>query len=278
MPTSAAITLPSTFPPSADYWPWPLSADDRAALVVAHPGHELRVLGWLNRVRPHVYVLTDGSGSQGSGRLDYTCDLLAQSGATQGSLFGLATDRQLYQHAFNGNWDWFTRIVDQLAESWTALCVKYVVCDAPEGYSSSHDICRLLATRAAQASGVRLFDVSLTDRPDACPRKLCLDSIWLKLQPHELAEKIRTARAYTPLASDVSSNLQTYGPHSFATECLRATESVSQLEFLLPTNPFYEAYGRQQFERGVYGHVLTRDEHLVPLARSLQTTRRKMAA
>lgn len=32
----------------------------RAALVVAHPGHELRVYGWLEQARPRVFVLTDG--------------------------------------------------------------------------------------------------------------------------------------------------------------------------------------------------------------------------
>ena len=37
-------------------------ADHRAALVVAHPGHELRVHGWLEVARPVVCVSTDGSG------------------------------------------------------------------------------------------------------------------------------------------------------------------------------------------------------------------------
>src|SRR5207302_1404403 len=31
-----------------------------SALLVAHPGHELRVHGWLERERPLVFVLTDG--------------------------------------------------------------------------------------------------------------------------------------------------------------------------------------------------------------------------
>ena len=33
----------------------------RTALFVAHPGHELRIYGWLERARPQVHVLTDGS-------------------------------------------------------------------------------------------------------------------------------------------------------------------------------------------------------------------------
>ena len=42
----------------------------RCALVVAHPGHELRVYGWLALRKPDVYILTDGSGHTGNSRLD----------------------------------------------------------------------------------------------------------------------------------------------------------------------------------------------------------------
>ena len=34
----------------------------RAVLVVAHPGHELSLAGWLTIVRPAVFVMTNGSG------------------------------------------------------------------------------------------------------------------------------------------------------------------------------------------------------------------------
>src|SRR5438034_752023 len=35
------------------------SSNARAALFIAHPGHELLVHGWLELVRPFVFVLTD---------------------------------------------------------------------------------------------------------------------------------------------------------------------------------------------------------------------------
>src|SRR4051794_29308473 len=53
----------------------------RAALVVAHPGHELRVHGWIEAVRPLVHVLTDGSGSSGRSRLESTRRVLGPTGA-----------------------------------------------------------------------------------------------------------------------------------------------------------------------------------------------------
>src|SRR5690348_480507 len=64
----------------------------RAALVVAHPGHELRVHGWMELAHPIVSVLTDGSGHTGQSRLSSTTSLLAQSGARPGSMYGRFRD------------------------------------------------------------------------------------------------------------------------------------------------------------------------------------------
>ncbi|MSQ47696.1 MAG: hypothetical protein EXR78_04785 [Deltaproteobacteria bacterium] len=52
-----------------------------AALVIAHPGHELRLHGWLQHARPWVSVLTDGSGHADHSRLDSTTTLLHDVGA-----------------------------------------------------------------------------------------------------------------------------------------------------------------------------------------------------
>ena len=38
-------------------------------LVIAHPGHELRLYGWIAQTKPLVCILTDGSGSDDQPRL-----------------------------------------------------------------------------------------------------------------------------------------------------------------------------------------------------------------
>src|SRR5258706_14950239 len=73
------------------------SSPRRAALVVAHPGHELRVHRWLERTRPVVFVLTDGSGNHGVSRLDSTTALLGQAGATAGPIYCRLSDREQYR-------------------------------------------------------------------------------------------------------------------------------------------------------------------------------------
>jgi hypothetical protein len=49
--------------------------DLHAGLIVGHPGHELRVDGWLTQTPPVVHVLTDGSGDRGASRIDSTSAL-----------------------------------------------------------------------------------------------------------------------------------------------------------------------------------------------------------
>jgi hypothetical protein len=58
-----------------------IAGEMRAALVTAHPGHELCLYGWLKRARPCVFIFTDGSGSTGEPRLELTTKLLARTGA-----------------------------------------------------------------------------------------------------------------------------------------------------------------------------------------------------
>src|SRR4051812_17884700 len=68
----------------------------RAVLVVGHPGHELRVYGWLADVRPVVHVVTDGSGSDGVSRVGSTSALLDGAGACRGLIYGRMSDREIY--------------------------------------------------------------------------------------------------------------------------------------------------------------------------------------
>ena len=59
-----------------------LSPDQKTALIIGHPGHELRVFHWLEITRPAVFVITDGSGRSGRSRLPSTTRILDQVGAS----------------------------------------------------------------------------------------------------------------------------------------------------------------------------------------------------
>jgi hypothetical protein len=71
---------------------FPRSHSPRAALVVAHPSHELRLHGWLEQARPYVCILTDGGGRAGEPRLARTTEVLFRAGARHGAIYGRLSD------------------------------------------------------------------------------------------------------------------------------------------------------------------------------------------
>src|SRR4051794_37292284 len=87
----------------------------KCALLVAHPGHEIHVHGWLETTRPIVYVLTDGSGRSGRSRLKSTTRLLAAAGARPGVIYGRFADRALYEAVLRRDTALFRELAAELA-------------------------------------------------------------------------------------------------------------------------------------------------------------------
>ena len=127
----------------------------RAALVVAHPSHELLVHGWLQSSRPQVFVLTDGSGRSGSSRLSQTTRLLEEVGAQPGSIYGRLTDLEAYATILKHDVSYFTSLVEELSEEFVRERIDYVVGDAAEGYNTVHDICRIIIGAAVELAARR---------------------------------------------------------------------------------------------------------------------------
>lgn len=192
----------------------PRSYPARAALVVAHPSHELRLHGWLEQARPYVCVLTDGGGRSGEPRLERTTEVLSRSGATQGAIYGRLTDLEVYSAILNGDVDLFGSMAEQLAETLVHERIEYVVGDAAEGYNVTHDLCRMMINVAVDIADRRYgrqvanFDFVVVGPPDECPAELRDESIWFQLDDEAFARKIKAARGYTPkLAMDVEAAL-----------------------------------------------------------------------
>jgi AcrR family transcriptional regulator len=252
----------------------------RAALVVAHPGHELRVHGWLERARHVVFVLTDGSGGARASRLESTRRIVAAAGASLGSVFGRLSDRQLYEAVRSGDFALFTAMADEVSSSLAALEVDQVVSDAREGYNTGHDICRALVDAAVLMAGaergraIASFDFLLVGNPRDCDVP---GSVRLALDDAALARKIGAGRGYAEMASEVESALQTFGAEAFRVECLRP---VAPQSWVTPDGemPFYERYGEQQVAAGLYTDVIRARDHVDPLVAALHRHARERAA
>ena len=180
----------------------------RAALVVAHPSHELLVHGWLQLNRPQVFVLTDGSGRSGSSRLSQTTRLLEQVGARRGSIYGRLTDLEAYATILKHDVSYITSLVEELSEEFVSERIDYVVGDAAEGYNTVHDICRIIIGAAVELAArrhgrrIKNFDFAVVGPPAHCPIELHDEAIWVHLDQKAFAAKVAAARAYSPKLND----------------------------------------------------------------------------
>jgi hypothetical protein len=243
-----------------------------SALVSAHPGHELRVHGWLERERPEVFVLTDGSGSTGKPRVASSAALLARAGARPGSVFGRFSDRELYEIILDGRIEPLAALAHELAGAFAAGGIETVAADAIEGFNPSHDLCRLLTdaavvlARRRTGRAISCYEFPLEGAPDS-ERD---GSLCLVLDDAALERKMAAARAYPEMASEVARAFERHGAAAFRTECLRPADPEADVESLIPQPPYYESYGERQVQAGRYPQVLRFREHFLPLARALR--------
>jgi hypothetical protein len=272
----------------------------RGALVVAHPGHELRVHGWLEAALPRVCVLTDGSGRTERSRLDSTTKVLAAAGAAAGPVYGGMTDVELYAAVLDYDHSRFTRIVDELASMLLSEQIGCVAGDAAEGYNPAHDICRLVINAAvrlaSRASGRQIvnYDFTLIAAPSRYTDESHADLIRLNLDEAAFARKLSAARNYPELQAEVDaalsgagsvgllehpdlakrsgSDLGGAGAGDFRVEGLRLVDAHgAPTPHFTGQRPFYEDYGERQVAAGYYTRVLRYREHVLPLAAALDS-------
>lgn len=146
---------------------WLTDPARRAALVIAHPAHEIRVLHWLSRVRPHVYILTQGSRSGADSARRQASELLIEAqGASIAKTWGGAWDRDLYDMLLDGRYEKLLQWADELTADFIARAVDLVVADSWQHYNVAHDITYALARLAVQSARRALGrDITLVTYP-----------------------------------------------------------------------------------------------------------------
>ena len=248
----------------------------RAVLVVAHPGHELRVHGWLEAAKPVVFVLTDGSGGAGEPRLERTRQLLIRVGATPGGLFGRFSDRAIYQAILNGEFELFTSLIDELTEEIAGQGSAYLVGDATEGYNPTHDVCRLMIDAAVAILRVKTgrllpnFAFPLTGAPTVVPPSCATEPLRIDLDAEAYQRKLQAAKHYEPLHDEVEKANQAAGERAFQLECLFPALPGSKTIMPTAEKPFYEKFGEGQVRAGRYQQVLEYRRHFLPLAEAVE--------
>lgn len=246
----------------------------RAALIIAHPGHELRVYHWLRLARPTVFVLTDGSGRSSYSRLYRTTAILEGAGANIGNIYGRMTDAEMYSAIIRSDISYFVGLASELAACLREQEIEYVVGDALEGYNPAHDLCRYVTNAAIMslsqdAEILENYDVLIAHQNGPGSQLNGRRAISIALDADSLAEKMQVAQAYTEMTTEVQRVLADEGIESIKTEQLRYLSEPALDSF--SETPYYEVYGRQQVASGHYPELLTYRDHLHPIAEALRT-------
>jgi hypothetical protein len=248
----------------------------RPAFLAGHPGHELKVFGWIDEYKPRVYVITEGSGRQGVPRLSSTAELLAGLGVEKDPVFGWISDRDLYRATLARDTGLFLALLDCITESFIVNCVDLVVGDAMEGFNPAHDLCRTLVDASVEAvsrkTGRRIpnYKFCLTEwersrREDHGPE--CSHFI---LDNQALNKKIEAAEKYAELKDEVHEAIAIRGKEYFRIECLKTvSEPFCQWDY--SGTPEYEVRGEQRVAEGVYPAVIRFEQHVLPIAAAIRS-------
>jgi len=246
---------------------------EKAALVIGHPGHELRVHHWLEIARPLTFVLTDGSGREQRSRLPSTVKILRETGAKPAPIFGLWTDAKAYEILLTGNLDALIEVIRDLTRAFLENGIRAVAADAMEGFNPTHDLCRCLANAAIliaeREAGYRIanFDFPLVGAPNAAPADLRNRCVRLEVDEQALARKRAAAENYPEMKAEVEAAISRFGLEVFAIELFRPV--TSGLALTLSGEPFYETHGENRVKEGHYAEVIRYRQHVAPLLRAL---------
>ena len=232
----------------------------RPLLVIAHPGHELRLFGWMVNTRPEVLILTDGSGSSGQSRLKFTHNIVAMTGCTLNEQFKPLSDRTWYKCFLERDAQPIIDACIAIAEGARRLGSGHIVSDAVDGYNPMHDTAFDLA-----ASACSLIQRSGRDVVHwVCPATgtLSAGSIAMKntLSPETQQLKLNAMQSYLPLCDEI-------------TGVLLSKEFDISTEYLYnPVNtefdggiPYYEEVGRGRIRDKLYVDVIQRERDVEPL-------------
>jgi hypothetical protein len=242
----------------------------QTSLIIAHPGHELRLTGWISRTKPIVHILTTGSRHGHSrSRLEASRDLIEGLGGAPGDVFGWMEDRSLYAAIMDGALDAFDEALARLTVSLATTRCRLVVCDAWQLYSPAHDIAHLLARSAVAAVNrqlrlkMRLHEFAVVPMQQSLFDGTAREAERVELSEGEVLSKIKRVAEYPDVERETADFLRLSDLSALAVERLDKPLAWSALKPPRGTVPLYETFGEERVADGHYSDVL-RWKHVRP--------------
>jgi hypothetical protein len=192
----------------------------RAALVIAHPGHELLVHDWLEKAKPLVFVLTSGWGEGADAPIATTARIVQKAGGRIGSIFGRCTDGGLYRALLLGEHNRFNALARELADEFLNESIDIVAGDAAEGLDPIHDLCRVLIDAAAAITGMIRPSLKNFEVPLLGSRLSRSSTVRHRVEGEAWIRKFASCQSYREPISEIQRRLATDGLDSLREECL----------------------------------------------------------
>jgi hypothetical protein len=245
-----------------------------AALLLSHPGHELRVHGFVERARPLVWVVTDGSGRAGTARTLASAAVIASVGARVGSLFGRMSDRELYAAVRSGELSPFIELAQEIADALVSEAIARLVSDAAEHQVLAHDLIAAVADAAValaerRGRAIAHYDFALYAAPEACPPDAGTRALRIELDGEALARKRCAAERYPEIATEIAHDRMQHGDDAFRVELLRPVDRP--FDRIRPCgSPAWQLHGEDLVHAGVYPEAIRYDRHVAPIVDGLR--------
>lgn len=232
-------------------------------LILAHPGHELRIHHWLELNKPRVYFLTDGSGGREVSRTHCSRTIVEATGSTCGAVFGEIADKTWYSAFRDQNISFFRSVLDRIERDIPHARTIRIVADAVDGYNPVHDLASamgLALQKKLTQRGVKArlaFSAAVPSARGDLVEEISLDEA-------ARARKLQAVKEYTPLAEEVQ-------------RILEQDATALDREYIIDQNtdwrgfatPTWESIGRERVLAGTYESCLTVEEHFQPVVQSL---------
>lgn len=199
------------------------------ALCIAHPGHELRLHGFLEQARPFVWILTDGSLRTGQDMMMDSIKAISKAikhgikvnpkDNSWNRVFCLTfpdnpeqfhiNDSQIYLEILIRT-DFFISFIDFIANNLIKYKIDYLIADASEGTNVCHEAMRIMADMAIaivkKKTGKKIlnYDFSI-DKP--FNNIINEDCIRIELDEDAIDRKLDAMLKFTLALTDLKPNV-----------------------------------------------------------------------
>ena len=116
----------------------------KSAVIIGHPGHELRAFKFIKDFKPDIFIITDGSGSYNNSRIHNSIKIIDSLGAKFIKLFEPIPDKKIYSFILEGNISEIQKVKKCISEKIINEKYDFIIGDSVEGFNPTHDLCRYL--------------------------------------------------------------------------------------------------------------------------------------